>query len=79
MNIFSTILALVKLAPDILALIAAVEMAFGAGNGPAKKEVVMSAVAGLPPELTTAISTLVDHVVAVKKTAGVTVPVVATK
>ena len=77
MNWLAIALALFKLAPDIVKLIAEVETAIGGGNGVTKKAIVMTATEGGPPELVTKISAFIDKVVALKK--GVEpVPLVAT-
>jgi hypothetical protein len=67
MNWFQIALNLFQLAPQVLALIAAAEAAVGAGNGAAKKAIVMAPLAAAPTELQSAASTMVDSIVAEKK------------
>ena len=52
MGWLQTVLGLLQLAPSILQMIAQVEALFGAGNGAAKKAVVMSATEGAPAAVT---------------------------
>ena len=72
MGWLNIVLALLKLVPSILAMITQVESVFGAGNGAAKKAVVMSAVTGstTPLAVTEGVSTFVDHAVTALNTAG---------
>ncbi len=75
MNWFELALKLFQLAPQLVALIGAVETAIGAGNGPAKKALVMLPLASAPPELKAVASTFVDNVVTEKNKAIPPVPV----
>lgn len=66
-------LGLLQLAPEILKVILSVEQVFGAGNGAAKKAVVMSTIeaSGAPAALVSKASGLVDSTVASLNQAGV--------
>lgn len=69
MNWLAILQLVFQLAPQIVTMIGQAEAVFGAGNGAAKKAMVMAPVhaAGAPPEVTEAISTMVDSVVAAQK------------
>lgn len=67
MNWLQIIQAIVSLLPAILNLIADVETKVGCGNGVAKKALVMSVVSSAPTEVQSAVSSVVDKVVAAQK------------
>lgn len=67
MNWFDMTLKLLQLAPQLVALIAAVETSLGPGNGAAKKTIVMAPLAAAPADLHAEASTFVDTVVAKQK------------
>ena len=72
MNWIQKILALIQFAPSILQLIVAIEGIFGAGNGSAKKALVMATLPdSTPPEITDGVSKMVDKHVAALNSAGV--------
>lgn len=67
MNWLQIIQAIVSLLPSILTVIGDVENKVGSGNGATKKAIVMSVVDSAPPEVQSAVSSVVDKVVAAQK------------
>lgn len=71
MDWLSIVKALLQLLPSILQAINAIEQSTqGTGQGSVKKAVVMTTVNEAPPEVQSAVSALVDNIVAVKNAAG---------
>lgn len=63
MNVLQILLALLQLAPSVIATIVAVEGAVGAGHGTAKKALVMNTVDGAHPAVVDRVSKFVDKTV----------------
>lgn len=66
MNWLQTTLAILQLAPALLQLIAEAEALLGAGQGAAKKTIVMMPLAGAPQQMKDFASGFIDNVVSLK-------------
>lgn len=64
MNWLEIALAVLKAAPQIVALIVQIEQAFGAGNGAAKKAAVLFPLSEAPKPVLDFMDGYVDHIVA---------------
>jgi hypothetical protein len=80
MNWLQILTAVFALAPKVVAFVNEIDTLFpGAGLGVFKKLIVMAPLASAPTEVQSAVSTLVDNVVAAKKATPEATPAPTTK